>query len=342
MNITEFKSRLRDGNICGWYILAGEEEYLKRYYRQELKKIAAPDDAFATFNHIIFDGAEMDVASLREALYSPPMMADFKFIEWRHAEPDKLKEGELKLIEALAENKDDFPYAVLLFTTTVEGFDTGTERRPSKLYTRLSHSFDILIFEKSTDTQLLSWLKRHFDNEGIGVDAETLNTLLFRVGHSMQMLREEVTKLCCWARANGRRAVTPLDVIETCSATVECDAFAISNAIIEKNAEKAFLALTDMKQNRVEPQAAIAQLSKVYSDLVSISLLMDEGRESKDIEEIMGFHPYRLKLYMGAAKKIGTRRLADSLDSIVRMDSLSKSGGISGFKTVEMFITQNI
>ena len=343
MNITDFKARLRDGNIAGWYILAGEEEYLKRYYRQEIKKIAAPDDdAFATFNHIIFDGADMDVASLREALYSPPMMSDYKLIEWRHAEPDKLREGEIKLIEELAESKDDYPYAVLLFTTTAEGFDTGTDRRPSKLYSRLSRGFDILVFEKSSDAQLLAWLKRHFDNDGIAVDAETLNTMLFRVGHSMQMLREEVTKLSCYAKANGRRFINVQDVLETCSATIECDAFAISNAIIEKNAEKAFLALADMKQNRVEPQAAIAQLSKVYSDLVSISLLVDEGRESKDIEEIMGFHPYRLKLYMGAAKKIGTRRLAESLDSLIKMDSAAKSGGIGGFKTVEMFITQNL
>ena len=98
MNLADFKARLRDGNIGGWYILSGEEEYLKRYYRQELKKIAAPDDAFAAFNHVIFDGADMDIASLREAIYSPPMMADYKFIEWRHAEPDKLREGELKLL----------------------------------------------------------------------------------------------------------------------------------------------------------------------------------------------------------------------------------------------------
>ena len=284
----------------------------------------------------------MEIASLREAIYSPPMMSDYKLIEWRHADIDKLKEGEIKILEELALQKEDFPYAVLLITANAEGFDTGTEKKRSKLYTRLSEGFDILIFEKSTDPQLLSWLKRHFESEGLGVDMETLNTMLFRVGHSMQMLREEVTKLCAWAKANGRKYITPYDVMETCAATVECDAFAISNAIIEKNVEKAFLALMDMKQNRVDPQAAIAQLSKVYSDLLSISLLMDEGRESKDIESIMNFHPYRLKLYMGAAKKIGTARLADSLTSLVRLDSESKAGGVGGFRAVEMFITQNI
>ncbi len=342
MNINDFKLRLRDGKIQGFYIFAGEEEYLKRYYRIEMQKIAVPDDAFATFNHTVFDGSDMDMASLYEAVYAPPMMADYKLIEWRHADLDKIKEGEIKKLEELACEKEDYPYAVVLITANAEGFDTGTDKRPSKLYARLASGFDILTFEKSTDPQLLAWLKRHFESEGLGVDMETLNTMLFRVGHSMQMLREEVIKLCAWAKANGRKYITPYDVIETCAATVECDAFAISNAIIEKNVEKAFLALMDMKQNRVDPQAAIAQLSRVYSDLLSISLLMDEGRESKDIETIMNFHPYRLKLYMGAAKKIGTARLAESLTSLVRLDSESKAGGVGGFRAVEMFITQNI
>lgn len=342
MNINDFKQRLRDGKIAGWYIFSGEEEYLKRHYRTELTKLAACDEALAAFNHTVFDGADMNILALREALYAPPMMADYKLVEWRHAELDKLKESELKVLEELFAEKDSLDYTILLITANADGFDTGTEKKRSKLYTRLSSGFDILVFEKSTDPQLLAWLKRHFANEGLGVDAEALNTMIFRVGHSMQMLREEVIKLSAWAKANGRKYITAYDVTETCSATVECDAFAISNAIIEKNVEKAFLALMDMKQNRVDPQAAIAQLSKVYSDLLSISLLMDEGRESKDIETIMSFHPYRLKLYMGAAKKIGTEKLAESLCSLVKIDSEAKAGGARGFRAVEMFITQNI
>lgn len=342
MTLNDFKATLKSGAVSGWYIFAGEEDYLKRYYRSELVKTVAPDDAFATFNHTVFDGDAMNVLALREAIYSPPMMADYKLIEWRNAELDKLKESEISALEAIFDEKEDYPYAVVAITPTADGFDTGNEKKRSKLYTRLSRGFDIFVFEKSSDAQLLAWLKRHFDNEGIAVDMETLGVMLFRVGHSMQMLREEVTKLSSWAKANGRKFITATDVIETCAATVECDAFAISNAIIEKNAEKAFLALMDMKQNRVEPQAALAQLAKVYGELISISLLMDEGREAKDIEQIMKFHPYRLKLYMGAAKKIGTKKLSASLESLIKTDAQSKAGGVRGFKAVEMFITQNI
>lgn len=342
MLLNDFKARLKSGELGGWYIFAGEEEYLKSYYRGELKSAIVTDEAFALFNHTVFDGAEMQIAALAEAIKSPPMMADYKLIEWRFADLDKLKAGELTALEELFEEKADYPYAVVSITALADGFDIGTPKKPSKLYNRLSAGFEILNFEKSTDAQLLSWLKRHFDAEGVVASAEALNTLLFRVGHSMQMLKSELTKLCAYAKANGKKEITAADVSEITSSTIECDAFAISNAIIEKNTEKAFLALSDMKQQRLEPQAVLGQLAKTYSELMSIALLIEEGKDAKDIEAIMKFHPYRLKLYIGAAKKLGARRIAAALDSLIKTDASSKMGGISGYKAVEMFITQNI
>ena len=342
MLLNDFKARLKSGELRGWYIFAGEEEYLKSYYRGELKAAVVSDEAFALFNHTVFDGAEMQIAALTEAIKSPPMMADYKLIEWRFADLDKMKAGELAALTELFSEKADYPYAIVAITALADGFDLGTQKKPSKLYNKLSEGFEILNFEKTTDAQLLAWLKRHFDAEGIAVDASVLNFLIFRVGHSMQMLKSEVTKLSAYAKANGRREITVSDVEEITSSTIECDAFAISNAIIEKNAEKAFLALADMKQQRLEPQVVLGQLAKTYSELMSIALLIEEGKDAKDIEVIMKFHPYRLKLYIGAAKKLGSRRIADTLDSLIKTDASSKMGGIAGYKAVEMFITQNI
>ena len=56
----------------------------------------------------------------------------------------------------------------------------------------------------------------------------------------------------------------------------------------------------------------------------------------------MKLHPYKLGLYMTAAKKLGSERIAASLSALIKTDAASKSGGISGFEAVEIFITQNI
>ena len=344
MTVNELKARLKSGELASFYIIAGEEEYLKKHYRNEIKKAICPDenDPFAFFNHVSFDGEDFDIGAFSEAVKAPPMMSELKLIEWRFADLGKLKEREISALCDLASMREAHPYAVAVITTLPDGFDTGTPKRPSKLYARLSECFDIISFEKSTDSQLQSWISRHFAAEGLRVDPRTVGAMLERVGHSMHALACEIEKLACYAKSHGIDTVTVSEVTDICSSTIECDAFAISNAIIEKNTEKAFLALSDMKQQRIEPGAAIAQLARTYADLTSIAYLTEEGLGAADIASIMKFHPYKLGLYMTAAKKLGAKKIAASLASLVKTDAESKAGGISGYEAVEIFIAKNI
>lgn len=342
IDVAELKSRLKSGNLEGWYLLAGEEDYLKKYYMNALRDAAITDETFALFNHLAYDGMDIDFAEVAEAIKSPPMMGEYKLIEWRFANIDGLKESEKSALESLFELKEEYPCAIFAIMPTADGFDMGTPKKLSRQASRLSKGFDIINFPKSTDAQLLSWLKKHFDAEGVGVDAAALNALLFRSGRSMEVLNNEVSKLCFYAKYNGLRFVGQDLVNEVASPTVECDAFALSNAVLEKNSERAFVALTDLKQRRVEPPAIVAMLERTYSELTSVAMLLDEGRGVADIESILKFHPFKAKLYMGAAKKVGAKRLAESLRELCRIDASSKSGGLSGYGAIEMFVTKYV
>ena len=345
MNITDFKSRLKAEAPAGWYIFAGEEDYLKKIYLSELRRavLGDSDTGLEVFNHVVFDALDMDVGALAEAIESPPMMQEFKLIEWRFANFSAMRENEIKAFtEKIFPLKEDYPWAIFAIMTTEDGFDTGTEKRPSKLFKTLSEGFDILSFPKSTDTQLLTWLKKHFDSEGISVDREPLNTMLLRIGRSMEILNNEITKLSVYLKANGRTTLTNDDVELVCPSSAESDAFAIQNAVIEGNAKKAFRALSDMKNRRTEPQIIIGMLAKTYSSLSCVALLADEGRGFDEIQKISGLAAYPLGLYMKAYKKLGTQRINESLKALIKADASSKQGGIAGYQAIELFITQNI
>ncbi len=342
MDILEFKNRIKTGELSGWYIFSGEEDYLKKYYLKELKERVLTDETFAPFNYSSYDGEEVDFSAIREAIKSPPMMSDYKLIEWKFANLDALKESEKEALSELFDLKNEYQSSIFVITTTSDGFDVGTPKKPSKLATRLSKGFDILNFPKSTDSQLLAWLKKHFEAERISVDAATLSELLLRAGHSMDVLNSEVKKLCCYAKANGKNQVNCNDVSEITSPSVECDAFALSNAVTQKNAEMALVAMRDLKQRKVEPQVILAMLERVYSDLTSVALLIDEGRGAADVESIMKLHPFKAKLYINSAKKMGSARLSECLSELCEIDAASKSGGSSGYGPIEMFITKNL
>lgn len=343
MDLAAFKAKLKSDNLAGWYIISGEEDYLKKYYMNSLRSlITAEDDPFMPFNYAVYDGADIDFGAVSEAIKSPPMMSEYKLIEWRYANLDELKEGEIKALEALFELKNEYSYAIFSILANSDGFDTGTPKKPTKLYKRLSSGFDIIDFPKSTDSQLLSWLKKHFDAEGIGVDVKTLNSLIFRSGRSMEVLNNEVIKLASYAKAKGKSQIFSEDVDSIASSTVECDAFALSNAVLDKNVEGAFAALLDLKQRRIEPQVVIAMLERTYSDLASVAFLLDEGAGAPIIESVLKFHPFKAKLYINAAKKVGSKALAEALSELCRIDASSKSGGMSGYGVIEMFITERL
>ena len=343
MELSELKSKIKSSALGGWYLFGGEEDYLKKHYLKELREaIVASDDPFALFNHVVFDGASINLSDLAEAIKSPPMMSEYKLVEWKFANFENMKPSELSALVGLFSLRAEHPYTILAVMTAEDGLEISPTQKKSKLYTTLSEGFDIINFQKSTDAQLLSWLKRHFDAEGIAIDGATLSAMLFRVGHSMESLNNEVIKLSAYAKANGNSSVNTRDVEEVCAPTVECDAFALSNAVTEKNANKAFAALTDLKMRRVEPYSVIAMLERTYSELVSVSLLLAEGKEARDIEQTLKLHPFKTRLAITAAKKLGTKRLAASLDQLRKIDAMSKSGGITGYGAIEMFITQSV
>ncbi len=342
MDLNTFKLNLKSQNLGGVYIFAGEEDYLVRYYLRALREAVGIDSAFAIFNNPVYDGSEVDFAAIAEDMKSPPMMSDFKLIEWRHADFSSMREDDFLALESIVEQAKDYPYSVVAFTAVGGGLDFGTPKRPSAFVKRFDSKLNLLRFEKSSENQLYSWLKKHFDSHGITVNLETVKALVFRSGHSMDVLAAEVEKLSALALMRGKKFVTAEDVEEVASSTLECDTFALSNAILERNKPNAFLALEEMKLRRVDPMMAMGMISKTYGELLAVSFLLAEGRGADGINEVMKMNEYRLKINIAAAKRYGHERLAAIVDALTRTDAGSKYGGVTGYCAVELFIAQNL
>ena len=337
-----FDEMARRGVPEGRLLFAGDEDFLKRSYLNTLKRAVVTDEAFAPFNHIVYDGPEIDFARLSEAIKSPPMMSEYKLVEWRYADFSKMTEADLKMLDALAEEHLDYPYTVLAIVATAGSFDFGTPKKKSKLLSRYEDRFNILRLDKPQDNQLFAWLKKHFDKEGVAIGADTAAAMVATTGHSMDALNSEVGKLTAYVRAHGRDRVTPDDVATVSSSVIESDTFALSNAITEKNKNKLFRALEEMKMRRVEPMAIFATVGRTFSELFDVSVLSDEGKSARDIETALKMNPYKLKIYLSAVKKYKTERLAAALSDIGRIDFASKNGGVGGYVALEIFLSEYI
>ncbi len=341
MELNDFKGLMKSGNYAGVYIFAGEEDYLKRYYLAMLKEKAMPDDSFSTFNYAVYDGGEVDFSALYDDIAAPPMFEPFKVIEWRYPDFTKMKEADFERLESTVALAESTGYTVLAFLAADGAVDLGMQKKPSSFVKRFGDKIKILNFEKSTDAQLMSWLKKHFDAEEISVTAGVLNALIARSGHSMTVLNNEVIKLCMLARSRGLAEISKAEVEEAASPTLECETFAFSNAILDKNKRAAFLALEDMKSQRQDPIAILGMMSKIYTDIMNVAMMLRDGIDSADIQTVIKFKSaYQLKLYISAAKKYTPESAEGILTELSRVDTGAKFGGVAGYTAIELFIAK--
>ena len=323
---TELKAQLKAKRIAGVYLFCGEEDYLMRYYLGEIRRLILVDPAFDAFNHPVFHGETVDWSALSDAITSPPMMADQKLIEWSGAHLEDMKDADFAALEALVRTANENPASVVVFLVGQEGLTAGTVKRPSSLFKRLSALVQAVNFETSTDDRLAAWLNAHFVHEGLDAEPGALRLMIDRCGHSMDVLASETNKLVCYARAHELRTVTQATVELVCSSTAEDDAFGLTNAMLAGDTKGAYRKLSDLTRRRVDPMMILGQISRLISDLCSVSCLLEEGTPASGIAAILGMNEYKAGLYVKCASRRRPEQFRALLAEIKAMDLASKRG----------------
>ena len=342
MELNAFKAKIKSDDLHGCYIFTGEEDYLKKYYLNALRSACITDDGFSALNHIVFDGGDIDFAELLDAVKAPPIFDKYKLVEWRYGSFNKLNDSALDAFLSVLEVVNESDYTVLAFIVGDGDIDLGTAKKPSKLVKALENKVNILNFEKQNDAQLLVWLKKHFDKEEINVTSDVIEALLFRSGHSMSVLANEVKKLSYMLKSRGENVLTGAHIEECASSTVECDTFALSNAVLSRDKRGAYLALEEMKMERGDPIMIMGMLAKVYSELASVVFLLADGVSQADIATTLKMNVYKLQKYVTAAKKYPRERIAKIVNELARVDTEAKYGGIMGYSAIDIFVTKCI
>ncbi len=337
MTQSELRDRIKAGDLDGVFLFCGEEDYLKRHYLAEIRKVLVPDEGLAPFLHFSFDGTEIDTAAILDIARTPAMFGDAKLIEWHNADFDGMKESAVKAFEAFCEEAREEHGTTVILTAAAEGLDTGTERRPAKLFSRLAKCLFAVPFYRSADGALLSWIRRHFAAEGLSYADALPAAMLARVGHNMDILKNEIEKLAAYAKANGIATVGERELSHVCIRTVESDAFSFTNALLDGKTEDAYRYLGDMKRRRVDPIAVLGQVSKLYADLLSVALFAEEGKTEREIAGALGMHEYKAGLYLRAARRAGVAAIAGKLSLCARIDAELKRG-TSSYRGLEALV----
>ena len=337
INSSDLKDKIKFG-LSGTYLFFGEEEYMKYYYLNEVRKNVLPkEDAFMFHKKI--SCIDFDVEKITDALTTTSLsfFEGKTLVELHEIQFKTLKEAEWKaLCQVLSEISND---VIAVIYTTPDEFDEGfIPKSPSKDLKRLLEYVTAVQFPKEGELKLLKWIARHFASEKLSYENRVCDMLLSRCGRDMFVLSGEIEKLCAYVKFNGETRITEKDVMTVCSENLEMSAFDFSNAILEGSTDRAYSILSDMKLRKEKPVYIFAAVSKTLSEMFVIKELLDGGATDAEISKKIKMHEYKVGIYRKNIQKRSRNRIRSLLRLCCETDIKLKNSKLESYTELDKLV----
>lgn len=335
MTVNELVSELKKG-ISGAYFFYGCEEYLKRFYIGRIRKsVLGDDETLSSFNHYVVKWEESSPEELESALAAVPMMAEKTLVEL-HCDFSKIKSHAdfADLFSAF-----DGDSCVFLVVAPEDTFDAGNpgKNKPSEGYKVYSKMFKMVDFAPQTPTELKKWILRRLSKDHIAIGGETLEFIVNRCGRDMFRLSGELDKLIAVSLQRDIPMIDEELVAEITVSNEEDDAFALANAIMNGDRNRALHELAGCKRRQEKAPAVLGSVSRAVCDMLTVSTLLASGLDKAEIAKKMKMHEYRAGLYVNAVRDTEPARIRAAADRLREADVLLKSTRLD-YIALERFI----
>lgn len=328
MTEADLKNEIKNG-LSGVYLLAGEEEYLKRYYLLKMRESVLCDESFASFNHTSVNYLDGGFGGLAEGVSMTPFMQEKRLCELSGFNFNSAKDTQLKALASIVTDAEDNDECVFIIYADTDLYDSSKgSKTVTKVKKALGDGVKTIVFEKTTPAKLSVWIRRHVEHEGLTISDGDCRFMIDRCGRSMQVLSGEIEKVCAYKHAKGEGEIKREDIIYICAKNEEIGAFALANSVLEGNITETFRVLGEYKRGDgdVKPKGILSSICGVYCDLCAVKELSDEGFDEGAISKKLSMHEYKTKLYVRTAKGISAQKLERALALCIEADTDMKLG----------------
>lgn len=293
----QLKTDLKQKRLGRFYVLCGEEDYLCRHYLSQIKKQVL-DDLTADFNYHHMTPENFSLQALADSIEALPMMAERSLIQLDDVELFELPEGERDAVTQLLVELPDYCCLVLC----CQAFKP--DKRKKKLWEVVEKQAVIAEFSYQSESDLRAWVVRHFKAGGKYAAPEVATYLLGQCGLSMTRLHGEIEKICAYGTAD---TVTRADVDAVVEPTLEAVVFEITDALGQREFDRALQRLHVMLKLRAEPISVLAAIGSQMRRLRAARVLQSEGRTGQELAELCGIAPFAANKTMTQARRLSDR-----------------------------------
>lgn len=313
---------IKEGNFKQFYLLFGEERYLKKQYTERLRKALCSEDD--QMNVHFYSGKNVPVDEIIDLAETLPFLAQRRVIFL--SDSDLFKSGGEKLAEYLSAPCE----------TTVFIFTESEVDKRSKLYKTLQGMGRAVEFTTQDEQSLKRWIAGILNREGKKITENTAQLFLQKTGTDMENIRMELEKLICYAY--DREVITPEDVEAVCTTRVSSHIFDMINAIADGRQKAALQLYYDLLALKEPPMRILFLIARQCNLLLQVKELRARGYDNKAIAPKIGVPPFIAGKYVAQSGRFKTSALRSAVEQCVEAETAVKSGRMNDVMSVEILI----
>lgn len=315
---------LKTGQFRQIYLLYGEENYLKKQYKDRFTKAMLPDGD--TMNYAYYEGKGVDVREVIDLAETLPFFAERRLLVFENT-------GFFKSAGAdLADYIKDMP------DTTFFIFVENEVDKRSKLFKAVKAKGHIAELPFQDESTLKKWILGMVRKENKQISESTVTYLLNKVGTDMGNIQKELEKLFCYTL--DKDSILPEDVDAVCVTQISNHIFDMVNAVADKRQERALELYYELVALKEPPMRILYLMTRQYRILHQVKDLLKKGYGRKEIASKAGLHPFAAGKYMDQAKHFRSSELRAIMEDSADIEERVKTGRLTDVLAVELFIVK--
>lgn len=315
---------LKTGQFRQIYLLYGEENYLKKQYKDRFTKAMLPDED--TMNYAYFEGKGIDIKAVIDLAETLPFFADRRLLVFENT-------GFFKSAGAdFADYIKDVP------ETTYFIFVENEVDKRSKMYKAVKSKGHVVELPFQDETTLKKWILGQVRRENKQISESTVLYLLNKVGTDMGNLQKELEKLFCYTL--DKDGIIPEDVDAVCVTQISNHIFDMVNAVADKKQERALNLYYELLALKEPPMRILFLMTRQYRILYQVKALLKKNYGRKEIASKAGLHPFAAGKYIEQARYFRSKEIRSIMEDSADIEERVKTGRLTDILAVELFIVK--
>lgn len=315
---------LKTGQFKQIYLLCGEEAYLKKQYKDRLKKAMTAEGD--TMNCTCFEGKNTNPKEIIDLAETLPFFAERRVIVMENTGFFKNATPELaEYIKAMPES------TYLIFV------EEELDKR-GKLYKAVKDKGRIVEMQRQDERTLVRWTLGLAKKEGKQMTEAAARYFLGKVGNDMENIQRELEKLFCYCLHQNE--VTAADIDEICTSQIGNHIFDMVDAVANKEQKKALDYYYELLTLKEPPMRILYLLTRQFRILMEVKEMERLGFGQKEIASKVGIMPFLVGKYRAQAKAFSAKELRKIVEAGVQTEENVKTGRMGDILSVELFLVQ--